>query len=267
MFTWDVDPVLFHIAAFPVRYYTLLFIAVFVGGFFPLRWQIVRGGGTRDDAIDITIYTMVAVLVGSRLGHVLYYDLDRALVDPLWVLQFWQGGLSSHGATVGILVMLFIVGRRRRVSFVEACDRITFSVAIGATLVRVGNFINSEIVGRLTDQNWGVRFPRYDRIAEPPLRHPSQLYEVALGLAVLAALVLLDRRCGREQRPRGLMISTFFAAYFTGRFIVELFKEYQTLSPSSALTMGQYLSIPFALLGYYGLYWSLTRKRPAGWRQ
>lgn len=267
MFTWDIDPILLQLGPIPIRHYTLLFIAVFVGGYYPLRWQIVRGGGSRDDAMDIVAYALVAVIVGARLGHALYYDLDRTLADPLFLFKIWKGGLSSHGATVGILTMLYLAGRQKGVSFLEGCDRIIFSVAIGATLVRVGNFFNSEIVGRLTDQSWGVRFPRYDKVAEPPLRHPSQLYEVALGLAVLGALWLADRKLGGEKRPRGFMISLFFATYFTGRFVVEYWKEYQALAPDSLLTMGQYLSIPFALLGYYGLRWSLVHRVPARWGQ
>jgi len=182
------------------------------------------------------------------------------------VLQIWRGGLASHGATIGLLLMMWYYTRRLGQSFIEGCDRLTFSAALAATLVRVGNFLNSEIVGRVTDQSWGVRFPRYDHDAAlAPLRHPSQMYEVVLGLAVMGGLWLADRLAGREKRPRGLLIATFFALYFTGRFFVEFFKEYQTLSADFPLTMGQCLSLPAALAGYAGIVWSIRRGVPAHW--
>jgi hypothetical protein len=146
----------------------------------------------------------------------------------------------------------------------EGADRFAFSAALGATLVRVGNFLNSEIVGRETHADWGVRFVKFDG-ANAPLRHPSQLYEVALGLFVLLCLYLVDRAFGKEKRPRALLISVFFVVYFAGRFTVEFFKEHQTLPADHPLTMGQYLSIPAFLLGLYGLQWSLKTRQPVGW--
>jgi phosphatidylglycerol---prolipoprotein diacylglyceryl transferase len=264
-FTWDIDPVLFKIGPLAIRYYSLLFVGVFLGGYALLKWQIVRGGGDEEDAGDFIVYGVLGVLIGSRLGHVLFYDLDKALNDPAWVLQIWEGGLASHGAVIGLILVMWLFTRRRGISFIEGSDRFAFSAALGAALVRLGNFFNSEIVGRPTDQTWGVRFPRFDRMPDPPLRHPSQLYEVALGLIVLGALYAFDKRLGKEERPRGALISAFFLVYFIGRFIVEFWKEHQTPEPTPLLTMGQYLSIPGILLGVYGLWWSFNRRLPAGW--
>jgi hypothetical protein len=161
---------------------------------------------------------------------------------------------------------MFLFTRARRVPFLEGADRFAFSAALGATLVRLGNFFNSEIVGRQTHADWGVRFPHFGPDAgNPPLRHPSQLYEVALGLLVLLCLYLVDKKAGEEKRPRGLLISVFFVVYFAGRFLGVFVKEYQKLPDSCPLTMGQYLSIPAFLLGVYGVYWSLTKRVPAGW--
>ena len=265
-FTWDIDPIFFRIGPVALRYYSLLFVMVFLGGYSLLNWQIKRGGGDEEDAGDFIVYGVLGVLVGSRLGHVLFYDLDKALKDPLWVFRIWEGGLASHGAVIGLILAMYLFTKRRGIPFLEGSDRFAFSAALGATLVRIGNFFNSEIVGRLTDQSWGVRFPRYDRgVPEAPLRHPSQLYETALGLLVLLGLYLWDKKLGKEKRPRGALISMFFMLYFPGRFVIEYFKEHQTLETTSALTMGQYLSIPGALLGAYGLWWSFQRKLPAGW--
>ncbi len=134
-------------------------------------------------------------------------------------------------------------------------------------MVRIGNFFNSEIVGRVTNQTWGVRFPRYDQNPDAPYRHPSQLYEVGLGLFVLLVLYIVDRVAGKEKRPRGLMVSTFFIVYFGGRFFIEFFKELQVESIEKVVgyTMGQILSLPCFLLGVVGLIMSLKKRVPVGW--
>jgi phosphatidylglycerol---prolipoprotein diacylglyceryl transferase len=272
--TWDIDPVLFYypdwLSFLPgggLRYYSLLFVGVFLGGYHLLNWQLKRAGAKEDDASDFVIYGVIAVLAGSRVGHVFFYELDHFLRDPFWLFEIHKGGLASHGATLGLILGMWLFCRRKRQSFIEGADRFSFSAALGATLVRLGNLLNSEIVGRPTDQTWGFYFPRYDHsLASPLYRHPSQIYEVVLGLTVLACLYVADRLLGKEQRPRGALIATFFAVYFTGRFVIEFFKEYQVLSPeTSPLTMGQFLSIPPALLGYWGLYYSVKKQVPAIW--
>lgn len=251
-----------------IRWYSLLFVGVFLGGYGLLDWQIRRGGGPPETAGDFIVYGVLGVLLGARLGHVIFYDLDKALEDPLWVIQIWTGGLASHGAVIGLILAMWLFTKRRDVPFLEGADRFAFSAALGATLVRLGNFLNSEIVGKeVPDQSWGVRFPRFDvNLAEPPLRYPSQLFEVALGLLVMAGLFLADRWMGKEKRPRGALISVFFVLYFAGRFTVEFFKEAQTqVGETTMFTMGQYLSIPAFLIGVAGLVWSIKRGEPAGW--
>lgn len=270
--TWDIDPVLVHFPSWlswlpvdGIRYYSLLYVGVFLGGYKLLDWQIRRAGGEPEDANDFVLYGIIAVLGGARAGHVFFYEWDRFVEDPLWLFRINEGGLSSHGATVGLLLAMFLFTKFRRQSFIEGCDRFAFSAALGAILVRIGNFFNSEIVGRVTGGDWGVRFPRYDRMAEAPPRHPSQLYEVILGLLVMAALIGVDRALGKEKRPRGAMISLFMALYFTGRFIVEFFKEYQPGETAAGLTTGQWLSLLPAALGYAGLWLSFSKRVPARW--
>ncbi len=271
-FDWNVPPILFKypdwLSFLPgdgIRYYSLLYVCVFLGGFKLLDWQIKRAGGSEEDASDFVLYGVIAVLGGARLGHVFFYDFEKFKEDPTWLFRIWEGGLASHGGMIGLLVAMWLFTKFRRQSFIEGCDRFAFSAALGTILIRIGNFMNSEIVGRVTDQSWGVRFIRHDG-PEGPLRHPSQLYEVALGLIVMAALFIADRVAGKEKRPRGLLISLFFALYFLGRFFVEYFKEYQTLETSSTFTMGQILSIIPAAAGFFGLYVSLQKKIPAHWR-
>jgi prolipoprotein diacylglyceryl transferase len=267
-YTWDVDPVLIHFwGDIGLRYYGLIFSLVFVLGFLLFRWQVVRAGGGEDDFYGIIIPGALGAVVGARLGHVLFYNLDRALSDPLWVFQTWTGGLASHGACLGLLAALWYYARRRKQSYLECLDRFTFSATTAAILVRIGNFINSEIVGRVTDGAWGVRFPRFDGYPaeSAPLRHPSQLYEAGLGLVVMAVLYIVDHRLGGEKRPRGVLAGTFLTVYFTGRFLVEFVKERQVLPYSSPLSMGQYLSIPAVLFGLWLIYHGLRHPVPAHW--
>jgi prolipoprotein diacylglyceryl transferase len=252
-----------------LRYYSLLFVAVFLGGYSLLKWQIVRGGGDADDAGEFIVYGVLGVLVGARLGHVLFYDLDHALKDPIWVFKIWTGGLASHGAVIGLVVAMWVFTKRRGIAFLEGSDRFSFSATLGATLVRVGNLMNSEIVGRKTDQSWGFKFPRFDNrvpLDEVPYRYPTQLAEITLGVIVMAALVLIDKKLGKERRPRGALIASFFLIYFTGRFFIEFYKEFEgPVESGSPVTMGQILSVPGILLGAYGLYWAFKNRLPVGW--
>ncbi|HEX2733947.1 MAG TPA: prolipoprotein diacylglyceryl transferase [Polyangiaceae bacterium] len=305
-FTWDVSPTLFKypdwlwfLPGDGIRYYSLLYVCVFLGGYRLLDWQIRRAGGPEKDASDFVMYGVIAVLGGARMGHVFFYDFDKFKADPLWLFRIWEGGLASHGGTIGLLVGMWIFTKLRRQSFIEGCDRFAFSAALGATLIRIGNFMNSEIVGRGTDQTWGVRFVRHDglegcqdqELLPACLRHPSQLYEALMGVTILGALWLVDRALGKEKRPRGVLISTFFALYFTGRFIVEYWKDFQewavcigsdvcpstivkgikdmylvhAQAPTALLTEGQLLSIIPAIAGFVGLYLSFKKRIPAHW--
>ncbi|HYQ43172.1 MAG TPA: prolipoprotein diacylglyceryl transferase, partial [Polyangiaceae bacterium] len=171
-----------------LRYYSMLFVVVFLGGHALLNWQIKRGGGGPEVAGDFIVYGVLGVLVGARLGHVLFYDLEKAIDDPIWVFKIWTGGLASHGAVAGLIIAMYLFTKSRGVPFLEGSDRFSFSAALGATVVRIGNLFNSEIVGRIVpDQSWGMRFPRNppDHGINPlPLRYPSQIYEIALGVSV-----------------------------------------------------------------------------------
>jgi prolipoprotein diacylglyceryl transferase len=250
-----------------VRYYGLLFAAMLVGGYYLWRWQMLRGGHTERQAENFFLWGAIGVIGGSRLGQVLFYDPARYLANPIEILYIWKGGLASHGGTIGLVLVLYLYARKENLPKIEVLDRFSMSAALGALMVRIGNFMNSEIVGRVSDVPWAVKFPRcvYDSylpLNKVPARHPSQIYEVFLGLFVLLALYLVDRKW-KEERPLGLLASLFFLLYFSGRFVVEFFKAFQTLSPDrSPLTMGQWLSVPFILIGVYGLYRSLRNPVP-----
>ncbi len=261
--TWDVNPILAP-GPLPLRYYGLFAAVALVGGFLLFRWQMLRAG--RDEVATTLVmpYMLVSVIVGARLGHCLIYDLPICFDPPYRVLMIWQGGLASHGALIGLVLGLALYARNHQLALIDVFDRAAFGATLAVVCVRLGNFFNSEIVGRVTDGSWGVRFPRFDRAlpaAEAPLRHPVQLYEAALGLTILLALWLLDRRV-RDDRPRGLYASIFLLTYFGGRVLLERYKAYLVLDPaSSSLTMGQLLSLIPALIGAGGLARLWLRRR------
>jgi phosphatidylglycerol:prolipoprotein diacylglycerol transferase len=219
--------------------------------------------GQSSSAAD-TFFSIViiGILVGARVGHVLFYEPGKFIHDPLLILKFWRGGLASHGAIAGLIIAMWYYSRRYKMPMLEAIDIVSVPIAIGSSLIRLGNFFNSEIVGRATDVPWAIIFIRYDsEMGLPPTpRHPSQLYEVVMGLTVFVLLYLADRRFGGHC-PTGLKTGILFASYFTLRFFVEFFKEYQVLYPSFPLTMGHLLSIPFAILGFFILSKSLSAAR------
>ncbi len=259
---WEIDPILVRLGPVAIRYYGVCFLIAILGGFFIWRSQVLRSGGTQDDADRIFTPGIIAVLLGARLGHVLFYEPQIFLADPISILYIWRGGLASHGAAIALVFAMLWYSWRLKRPFFDVADRFMIATAWAAAWVRMGNFMNSEIVGRITDVPWGVKFIRYDR--DPPhlapLRHPSQLYEFALGLGVLAALLIADRMMGGEKRKRGVLSMLFMVLYFGGRFVIENFKEYQTLSAgTSPLTMGQYLSLGSFLIGLAGLVYFLKK--------
>ncbi|PLX44503.1 MAG: prolipoprotein diacylglyceryl transferase [Deltaproteobacteria bacterium] len=262
---WDLDPILLKLGPLQVRYYGICFAIALFGGFYFMRKQIIRGGRDGETAEKFLLPAVIAVIVGARVGHVLFYEFDRFLADPLYMVYFWRGGLASHGATVGLLITLWWYSRKIKMPLLEVADRFSFSVAWAAAWVRIGNLTNSEIVGRITAAKWGVKFPRYDiglAIDQVPFRHPSQLYEAAGAFGLLVILFAADKLMGGEKRPTGALAAICLIGYFSGRFMVEYVKEYQALAASSPLTMGQILSLPFILIGVFVLIFSfIGRKR------
>lgn len=260
-FVWDIDPVILHLGPLQLRYYGLIFASMLYIGFVIWRKQMTRGGYSMELAERFLIWGVLAVLIGARLGHCLFYEPERYLADPITILHFWKGGLASHGATIGLVVAMFLFCRKYKLRYLEVLDRMSMPSAVGAAAVRFGNFFNSEIVGRETDVPWAVDFVRYNNMMGEPstYRHPSQLYEFFMGLFVLLALYLADKFAGKEKRPLGLLAGLFLVLYFAGRFSVEYFKEYQTLEQST-FTMGQYLSIVPFVAGVLLLGWVSVKK-------
>ncbi|MCA9520302.1 MAG: prolipoprotein diacylglyceryl transferase [Myxococcales bacterium] len=260
---WKIDPVLLDIyGPLKIRWYGVMFLCTFVFGFIAFRWQWKRAGRDPEIAVDFIYWGFFGVLLGSWFGHRLFYEWDRVLRDPFYLIDVSKGlaGLASHGATIGIILAIILFARRYKLPVGEVFDRFTWTIPIGAIFVRSGNFFNSEIIGTKSTVPWAVCLPLADNNQLIP-RHPSQLYEVLNGVVLLLILYLVDRAAGKEKRPIWLLTGTLFVGYFALRFNVEFYKAHQTTLHGS-LTMGHYLSIPFFLAGCVMIYWSLRHGRP-----
>jgi prolipoprotein diacylglyceryl transferase len=266
-FVWDVDPVFFTIPVvdLSIRYYGFIFAITFLLGFFLYRWQIKRGFGSETEAVSFILPGFLGVLLGARLGHVLFYSLDYVKEHPLWFFKVWEGGLSSHGAALGLVLALLYQAYRTKRPFWDLSDRFSFSAAVGAGLIRVANFINSEIVGKAApdDAFLSVSFPRYDLPAgalPAPYRYPTQFLEALLGLFIFLCLYFTDRFAGKEKRPRGLLAAVFLILYFTGRFLIEFLKERQNAADNLLLSKGQMLSVIPLVFGVCLLIYVLLKR-------
>jgi phosphatidylglycerol:prolipoprotein diacylglycerol transferase len=250
LIVWDIDPVLRPGPA-PMRYYGLFLAIALIGAFLLFRWRMMRAGHDEHKAALFLGYGMAGVVIGARLVHCIFYDFARCFAMPYNVLMVWRGGLASHGALFGLLVAIAIYCRRHRVAVVEVMDRLSLGAAWGSAWVRIGNLFNSEVVGRPTGASWGFKFPHFDKLPleQVPPRHPTQLYEFSMAMVIFFLLLGLMRRYEKRPAKPGLYAALFLTLYFSARFVVEFFKEYQALASSSTLTMGQWLSIAPALLG------------------
>jgi phosphatidylglycerol---prolipoprotein diacylglyceryl transferase len=241
--TWNVSDEIFRfnlpvVGSVALRWYGLLFASGFVVGQIILT-RIYRAEKIAEKWVDvITLYMIVGTVVGARLGHCLFYEPEVYLKDPIRILKVWEGGLASHGATIGILLALYLYSRKYRFDYLWVLDRIVIVVALGGALIRLGNLMNSEIVGKATDVPWAFIFVRNHEFAQVP-RHPAQLYEA-----------ISSQR--KELTPRGRIFGLFVVILFSLRFLYEFLKEPQVgFEESMALNMGQILSIPLILAGLY----------------
>lgn len=251
MFTWNPDPDLLSIGGLHIRWYGLLFSLAFLSSFSVMVWVFRREKRSDDLLNRLFLYVFVAVVAGARLGHCLFYSPEYYLSNPLEILKIWEGGLASHGAAAGIIIALLLFARRTPgTTFLWVADRVSLVIPLAAIFVRLGNFMNSEILGLPTDLPWAVVFARVDSIP----RHPVQLYEAIAYLCIFIVMLVLYRRglAAREGRLTGSMVTMLFSM----RFLLEFFKTGQsTLDPSMPITMGQLLSIPLVLFGI----WLFTR--------
>jgi phosphatidylglycerol---prolipoprotein diacylglyceryl transferase len=257
---WDVNPEIFRIGAFAVRWYGLLFASSFLFGYIIMN-RIFKNENLNEDLLDrLTIYMAIGVIVGARLGHCFFYEPEYYMKHPLEILMIWKGGLASHGAAIGILIAIGFFSVKEKKNYFWVLDRIAIVVALSGFFIRMGNLMNSEIYGVETTVPWGFVFLRNHEVAP---KHPTQIYE---GLAYLAIFILLFYMYWRKngKHIQGTLISLAIVLIFTARFFIEFLKEDQVaFEASMTLNMGQRLSIPFVILGLIMLYASITNKKIA----
>jgi phosphatidylglycerol:prolipoprotein diacylglycerol transferase len=255
-----IDPILIDLGPFRLSWYGLMYVFGFVASYLLVRYQMKKKdfGVSKPEVEDLFFYIILGLIIGARLGYVLFYDLKMYLADPLEIFAIWHGGMSFHGGLIGVLLVAILFSWKRKKSFWKISDLFIVTAPIGLALGRIGNFINGELYGRVTQVPWGMIFPR----GGPLPRHPSQLYESALegGVLFLILWFVKDKKI-----PTGGLLALFLSVYGAFRFFVEFFRE-----PDSQLgfilgpfSMGQVLC-SFMIVAGVVLYFYLSKKNVTG---
>jgi len=252
----DINPILIDLGPIRVSWYGLMYILGFLISYILVRYQMKKKdfGISRMEIENLYFYLIIGLVIGARLGYVIFYDLKMYISNPLEIFAIWHGGMSFHGGLIGVLMVGILFSWKNRKSFWRISDLIIVTVPIGLGLGRIGNFINGELYGRVTTVPWGMVFPRGGELA----RHPSQLYEASLegGVLFLILWFLKDRKI-----PSGGLLAVFIFFYGIFRFFVEFFREPDAhigfvLGP---FTMGQILT-SFMIIGGIVLYIYLNKR-------
>jgi len=257
---WNIDPELFHIGGFGLRYYTLCFMLAFISSYVILL-NIFRKEGKPQELLDkLTIYVFIGTVLGARLGHCLFYEFGYYkdhLLEMLLPIRNVNGhltftgyqGLASHGGAIGIILALLLFCKKTKVNFWWIADRLVIVSALSGAFIRIGNFFNSEIIGTPSALPWAVVFAQVDGIP----RHPAQLYE-AIGYLLIFVFLYSNYKKENHLKP-ALLFGYFMTFVFGLRFLMEFFKENQeAFENNMSLNMGQLLSLPFIALGLYFIF-------------
>lgn len=253
----DIDPVAFALGPVKVHWYGLMYLTGFVGGWLVGRlkarqpWSPV----TPEQVDDLVFYIALGVILGGRIGSTLFYYPSEFFSNPLTLFKIWEGGMSFHGGMLGVFFAAWLYARKYKLRFIQLTDFFAVAVTVGLGAGRIGNFINAELWGRVTDVPWAMVFPGAGDLP----RHPSMLYEAILEGPVLFAILWI---AGMRPRRTGLVSGLFMIFYGLFRFLVEFVREPDAHLGYLAfgwLTMGQALSFPMILVGLYLLYWSRSQ--------
>ncbi|GAB0148525.1 prolipoprotein diacylglyceryl transferase [Marichromatium sp. PS1] len=272
----DIDPVALALGPLQIHWYGLMYLLGFAAAWGLGRWRAARPGSGWSGVMvdDLIFYGVIGVILGGRLGYMLFYGLDQVAADPLALLRVWEGGMSFHGGLLGVLIATALFARRQGLTFFQATDFLAPLVPLGLLAGRIGNFINGELWGHRTNLPWGVQLPceQFPRqcLDQPattllsPAVHASQLYEALLeGLVLFVVLWLFSSR----PRPTMAVSGLFLVGYGAARFSVEFVRlpdAHLGYLAFGWLTMGQLLTLPMILAG--ALLLALAYRRPTGER-
>jgi phosphatidylglycerol---prolipoprotein diacylglyceryl transferase len=264
----DFDPVLVHLGPIAIRWYALAYVAgILLGWRYAVSlvrnarlWPLRGAPATADQIDDLILWITVGVIVGGRLGHVIFYTPQLIWTDPVEILKTWHGGMSFHGGALGVLLALGLFAWRNKLDLLRLGDVAAACTPIGLFFGRIANFINGELWGRPTTLPWGIIFPG----AGPEPRHPSELYEAGLEGIVLFLLLRWSTHGRKDLNRRGVVMGLFIAGYGLVRTSLENVREPDAYMPSFpfGLTMGMILSIPMILVGAW-LVWRGIKEGPA----
>lgn len=255
--TWDVNPALFHLGSFEVRYYGVLWAVALGISAYIFHHIMIREGLSEKTFDSVFWFGVISTVLGSRLGHCLFYDPGYYLTHPVEILDIRQGGMASHGAAVGLLIGLWLFSRKNKLPYIWSLDRISIVVAISGVAVRLGNLMNSEIYGTVTSLPWGFIFVRD---GETLPKHPTQIYEALCYLVLFVILLWMYYKKDLARRRPGVMFGLFLIILFGTRFLIEFIKNPQVdFEQNMVLNMGQLLSIPFIVAGVVILWRALKQ--------
>jgi prolipoprotein diacylglyceryl transferase len=261
---WNPAPEIFKIGSFALRYYSLMFVIAFMLGLHLMKKIFINDKIPIEKLDSLFIYVVIATLVGARLGHFLFYDPEFLFRKPLEVILPFRfspkfeftgfAGLASHGAAIGIITALYFYSKRvLKKPLLFILDRVSIPVAIAGVFIRIGNLMNSEIIGKPTNSDFGFVFKR---LGEDFPRHPAQLYEAFCYLIIFGILMFVYWKTDKKQKL-GYIFGLFFALLWSARFLVEFFKEKQVEGGENwilGLNTGQMLSIPLIIIGLYFMF-------------
>lgn len=254
---WNPDPELINIFGISIRYYGLLFVSGLILCLYILSWIYKRENIPSEHLEKLSIFGLIGILAGARLGHCLFYEPSYYLSNPLEMIlpiTFPSGGgvkfigyqgLASHGGALGLPIALYFYSRKTKHSLIDTLDLIAVVSGLSAGFIRLANFMNSEIIGMPTTKPWGVIFERVDNFP----RHPAQLYEAVCYFIIFAIMMILYKKM-RDKLKSGFFFGLVLVLIFTARFIIEFLKEDQVgFEDGMTLNMGQLLSIPYIVVG------------------
>ncbi len=262
--TWDVSPEILALGPIHLRWYGLLFASGFLVGLLIVRRMFLADNAPEAWLDKCFMYMVIGAVVGARLGHVFFYDWAYYSHNLAEIPKIWRGGLASHGGAIGIILALILFSRfTTKRSVLWILDKVVVPTALAGAFIRLGNLMNSEIVGKVSDAPWAFRFVRAypPELAQDP-RHPVQIYEALCYLVIFAVLYRVYWHSEARKKP-GMIFGLFLALLFTARFFMEYFKSSQggfETALGGALSTGQWLSLPFILVGLFYIFRPIERR-------